>query len=154
MTSQIPSDPSQIPKYPFQKKQIPNTQVQHIRSLKGALSHASLFLGIVLYTALGAKVPLYSLCFLLYVSNLWEEVVHQIYFRDKGLFDQSSCVYLIKAVNQNYLLCVGSDRQFCTIILAMGHGVNFHLIQTTRDYLKMQWAKVHLWGEPGQGIDF
>ena len=34
-------------------------KVQHIRSLKGALSHGSLFLGIVLYTALGAKVIFY-----------------------------------------------------------------------------------------------
>ena len=42
--------------------QISNLQVQHIQSLKGALSHASLFLGIVLYTALGAKVPLLSEC--------------------------------------------------------------------------------------------
>ena len=33
-------------------------QVQHIRSLRGALSHGSLFFGIILYTALGAKVNL------------------------------------------------------------------------------------------------
>ena len=33
-------------------------QVQHIRSLRGALSHGSLFFGIILYTALGAKVHL------------------------------------------------------------------------------------------------
>jgi len=33
-----------------------STPVEHIRSLKGALSHGSLFLGIVLYTALGAKI--------------------------------------------------------------------------------------------------
>ena len=145
MTSQIQSDPSQIPKYPFQKTQIPNTQVQHIRSLKGALSHASLFLGIVLYTALGAKVPFLFLVFPVEcIKSLRGGFSSNLLNRDKGLFDQYSCVYLIKAVNQNYLLCVGSDRQFCTIILAMGHGVNFHLIQTTRDYLKMQWAKMHL----------
>ena len=43
-------------------------QVQHIRSLRGALSHGSLFFGIILYTALGAKVNLikYPLSKILY----------------------------------------------------------------------------------------